>query len=280
MIRSVSLRGFMNINDGRHAFAPGLNVIVAPNGAGGHNLLKLLCAVESAGAFTTRWMTKLGYAQSITGRLRENFRPGCVGDLARGECAVELEHEEAQGTLAFGFKSGSEFVSVDAMPSGTAPGRPVFIPMQELASFEGVWRDTCSVLGAEDTKSEPAAPLAALLDRLEKRLGGRVAEHLDDKSLVVIREGAMVPMSELDSGERRIVMLARLVRNGMISPGMILFWNEPDACMDDELRRLVAASAAAFVEAGVQVFACTHSEALADLMIGRCPPGLAARIRL
>lgn len=54
MIRSVSLRGFMNINDGRHAFAPGLNVIVAPNGAGGHNLLKLLCAVESAGAFTTR----------------------------------------------------------------------------------------------------------------------------------------------------------------------------------------------------------------------------------
>ena len=135
MIRSVSLRGFMNINDGRHAFAPGLNVIVAPNGAGGHNLLKLLCAVESAGAFTTRWMTKLGYAQSITGRLRENFRPGCVGDLARGECAVELEHEEAQGTLAFGFKSGSEFVSVDAMPSGTAPGRPVFIPMQELASF-------------------------------------------------------------------------------------------------------------------------------------------------
>ena len=76
MIRSVSLRGFMNINDGRHAFAPGLNVIVAPNGAGGHNLLKLLCAVESAGAFTTRWMTKLGYAQSITGRLRENFRPG------------------------------------------------------------------------------------------------------------------------------------------------------------------------------------------------------------
>lgn len=51
MIRSVSLRGFMNINDGRHAFAPGLNVIVAPNGAGGHNLLKLLCAVESAGAF-------------------------------------------------------------------------------------------------------------------------------------------------------------------------------------------------------------------------------------
>ena len=228
MIRSVSLRGFMSINDGRHAFAPGLNVIVAPNGAGGHNLLKLLCAVESAGAFTTRWMTKLGYAQSITGRLRENFRPGCVGDLARGECAVELEHEEAQGTLAFGFKSGSEFVSVDAMPSGTAPGRPVFIPMQELASFvpwfpklfemwhvgfEGVWRDTCSVLGAEDTKSEPAAPLAALLDRLEKRLGGRVAEHPDDKSLVVI-------------------------------------------------------------------FACTHSEALADLMIGRCPPGLAARIRL
>ena len=271
MIRSVSLRGFMNINDGRHAFAPGLNVIVAPNGAGGHNLLKLLCAVESAGAFTTRWMTKLGYAQSITGRLRENFRPGCVGDLARGECAVELEHEEAQGTLAFGFKSGSEFVSVDAMPSGTAPGRPVFIPMQELASFvpwfpklfemwhvgfEGVWRDTCSVLGAEDTKSEPAAPLAALLDRLEKRLGGRVAEHPDDKSLVVIREGAMV------------------------SPGMILFWNEPDACMDDELRRLVATSAAAFVEAGVQVFACTHSEVLADLMIGRCPPGLAARIRL
>lgn len=167
--------------------------------------------------------------------------------------------------------------------------------MQELASFvpwfpklfemwhvgfEGVWRDTCSVLGAEDTKSEPAAPLAALLDRLEKRLGGRVAEHPDDKSLVVIREGAMVPMSELDSGERRIVMLARLVRNGMISPGMILFWNEPDACMDDELRRLVAASAAAFVEAGVQVFACTHSEALADLMIGRCPLGLAARIRL
>lgn len=90
----------------------------------------------------------------------------------------------------------------------------------------------------------------------------------------------MVPMSELDSGERRIVMLARLVRNGMISPGMILFWNEPDACMDDELRRLVATSAAAFVEAGVQVFACTHSEVLADLMIGRCPPGLAARIRL
>ena len=111
-------------------------------------------------------------------------------------------------------------------------------------------------------------------------LGGRVAEHPDDKSLVVIRGGAMVPMSELDSGERRIVMLARLVRNGMISPGMILFWSEPDACMDDELRRLVAASAAAFVEAGVQVFACTHSEALADLMIGRCLPGLAARIRL
>ena len=59
---------------------------------------------------------------------------------------------------------------------GHGPWPPVFIPMQELASFvpwfpklfemwhvgfEGVWRDTCSVLGAEDTKSEPAARCGA-----------------------------------------------------------------------------------------------------------------------
>ena len=102
MIRSASLSGFMNIADGRHDFAPGLNVIVAPNGAGGHNLLKLLSAVESAGAFTSRWMTKLAFAQSITGRLNENFRPGRVGELARKACRIEVEHGEAEGTLAFG----------------------------------------------------------------------------------------------------------------------------------------------------------------------------------
>lgn len=284
MIRSASLSGFMIIADGRHDFAPGLNVIVAPNGAGGHNLLKLLSAVESAGAFTSRWMTKLAFAQSITGRLNENFRPGRVGELARKACRIEVEHGEAEGTLAFGFSEGAEFVAVEAMPAGTAPNRPVFIPMQELASFvpwfpklfdmwhvgfEGVWRDTCAVLAAEDRKGEPAAPLAALLSRLEERLGGRVAESADG-ALVVVRDGVPLPMSALDAGERRIVMLARLVRNGMIAPGMVLFWNEPDAGMDDELRALAVEAAAAFAEAGVQVFACTHDRRLASELLERC----------
>lgn len=58
---------------------------------------------------------------------------------------------------------------------------------------------------------------------------------------------------------RKLGLLWKLIRNGLLEKGAILLWDEPEANLNPELYPLVAEILLELQKNGVQVFAATHS---------------------
>jgi hypothetical protein len=60
-------------------------------------------------------------------------------------------------------------------------------------------------------------------------------------------------------GHRKLAQVMILLQNGSITPGMTLYWDEPETNLNPKLLRLVAEVLVDLAVAGVQIFVATHS---------------------
>ena len=61
------------------------------------------------------------------------------------------------------------------------------------------------------------------------------------------------------SGLRKLGLLWKLIRNGLLESGTVLLWDEPEANLNPELYPLVAEILLELQKNGVQIFAATHN---------------------
>jgi predicted ATPase len=66
------------------------------------------------------------------------------------------------------------------------------------------------------------------------------------------------------SGIKKLALLWKLLRNGLLEKGSILFWDEPENSLNPELMSLLVDILLELSRNGVQVFIATHSEILAS----------------
>ena len=68
----------------------------------------------------------------------------------------------------------------------------------------------------------------------------------------------LIPFSMEASGYRKFGLLAMLVRNEMIKPGTVLFWDEPENSLNPELVPKLVEILVELANSGVQIFIATH----------------------
>ena len=76
---------------------------------------------------------------------------------------------------------------------------------------------------------------------------------------VLKKDGQKVDFSLEAEGLRKLGLLWKLIRNGLLEKGSILLWDEPEANLNPELYPLVAEILLELQKNGVQIFLATHS---------------------
>ena len=105
---------------------------------------------------------------------------------------------------------------------------------------------------------EMPAYLQTILDKISIVIDGEVIQE-DDEFYVLKKDGRKIRFSLEAEGLRKLGLLWKLIRNGLLEPGTILLWDEPEANLNPELFSLVVEILLELQKNGIQIFVATHS---------------------
>ena len=258
----------------------GINVLVGANGTGKTHLMKVCYAA----CYVTR-----SPVDDFVRKLVAVFLPSgrSLGRLVRqqqgadGEATIRVR----RGALKLEASFGSRRRPVSLDPSTFTADDPdhemeewarepvdsVYVPVKEMLSngpgfrslsskrevhFEEVYNDILdraylpALRGPVDARDEH------LLARLQAAIGGEVT--IENEEFFLRNERENIEFSLLAEGVRKLALLWLLIRNGVMRPGSVLFWDEPETNLNPKLFGVLMEVFLELQRAGVQIFLATH----------------------
>ena len=254
-------------SDGFHMdFADGVNAILGENGVGKTTLLKMIYAATQWSIEQTDENKTRHLLQFFSNHLKDNMLLRSKGK-EDGYCFFKV----SDGTHEFMYSlSHDGLVNFDQWRGVNI--QSVFIPATEMLShsrsflamnhkysmpFDGTQVDIIANASLPETR-EITPIMEKTLDRLSGLIDGKVIQK-DDVFYVEKSDGSLVDFSLEAEGYRKIGLLWKLIRNGLLEPGAMLLWDEPEANLNPELYPVVAEILLELAQNGVQVFVATHS---------------------
>ena len=253
--------------------SPGVNVFIGANGTGKTHLLKVLYAACEATRGDVDFEDKLVRV----------FLPWAnhFGRLIRrqadvGHCGIGVYSDDR--FLRASFRSDQmEPGLVESLRDGVLDWRSerlasVYIPVKEMLAnapgfrsqyalrethFEEVYADILDRAYLPPLRSNADPDRARLLDRLQGVLGGQVVDE-GEEFFLAGGEGLKLEFTLLAEGYRKLGLLYRLIQNGTLAGGSILFWDEPEANLNPSMMGTVVDILLELQRMGVQVFLATH----------------------
>ena len=254
--------------------SPGINVLVGANGTGKTHLMKVCyaaCEVSKTGKeFSDKLlrifmpsgrsrgrMAKRGEEEG-TGRVEVFRRRGSIfttfSDRARSSNAdITVTRGEQQSSAWEDLMLNSVYIPVKEMLAN-APGFRSLYASRSI-HFEEVYADILDRAFLPALREEPAAFVTLLRD-LEKALGGSVS--IEGEEFFLNGRHGTLEFSLLAEGLRKLALLWLLIRNGSLSQGSVLFWDEPETNLNPKLYRLLMEALLELQRHGAQIFLATH----------------------
>lgn len=267
-VSRLTLKDFGAFASADIELGPGVNVFLGANATGKTHAMKALYA-------SLRAAESNGSALPLRARLKEKlarvFLPADaqIGRLTRRKAgqrqgAVRIVVGEVE--LAYTIYSRDSSIRM-RRKSLVDPPETIFLPARELLamyegfaaayrqrelSFDETYYDGCIALSAAALRGARPEPLASIQHRLEKLQGGK-AKQRGERFYVGQLEAHLVA-----EGHRQLAVLSRLIANGGVQPGRLLFWDEPEANLNPQLIGELAEIVAEIATAGVQVICASH----------------------
>lgn len=259
-------------------FSDGINVIIGENGTGKTTLLKMIYAA-------TQWSIEKTDAGK-TDKFHKFFSSNISdGDLLKNDahknayCGFEV----SDGTHEFQYSlSHKGFLNLDGWLGLNM--QSIFIPTMEMLShskgflalnekfkmpFDGTQVDIIVNASLPEARTLPEY-MGNILAEISNAIDGEVV-HEDDSFYVIKKDGRKIDFSLEAEGLRKLALLWKLIKNGLLEKGTILLWDEPEANLNPELFPLVAKILLELQKNEIQVFVATHSYNFAKyLEILRC----------
>lgn len=283
MLKSLKLKNLTVFPEADFEFGKNLNVFIGENGTGKTHLLKTLYALQKTLAVgksdqAQNGPTKSALQNRLADELYETFKPDALGRLVRRQkgrnrCEIACAFHDPSLDLAISFNTASKNeVGIDQVPLKWMEKRPAFILTHDLMQLypgfislyelnrlpiDGIWRDTCLLLGAPLAKGPREKRVQSLLKPLEKAMGGTI--ELEGDRFYLNTNSGRIEMNMVSEGHRKLAMLARLIATGGLLDKGTLFWDEPETNLNPKIVKLVARTIVDLCSRDIQVFLSSHS---------------------
>ena len=251
--------------------SPGINVLVGANGTGKTHLMKVCYAACDVTGSNVDFLRKLYNvflpSQRSYFRLArlESERQSAKFDIICGERGLELSLDKRGGIAGKGSaevnplnwyepRIESAYIPTKDMLAN-APGFRSLYAAREV-HFEEIYQDILDRAYLPALRDPAEYVPAAVTDRLEDALGGKVVLHGEE--FFLSGEQGEIEFTLLAEGLRKLGLLWLLIRNGSLRPGAVLFWDEPETNLNPKLHGVVIEVLLELQRLGVQIFLATH----------------------
>ena len=269
-LTQVKLTNFTAFADLTVDFSPGINILVGANGTGKTHLLKVCYAAgalsQTGGSFSDKLRRVFLPSAQDAGRLIKDRAKNGLGavEVFRQNCrlaaTIARDVETTVSDAETGFREWqnsplpSVYIPVKEMLAN-APGFLALyaareIPFAEVYTDILHWAYLPPLRGPMDDYRQP------LLSALEKAIGGPVA--IKGEEFFLESKAGSLEFSLLAEGIRKQALLWLLIRNGSLSEGAVLLWEEPEANLNPKLYGILINTLLELQRAGVQIFLATH----------------------
>jgi len=259
-------------------FSNGVNVLIGVNGTGKTHILKVLyaaCAITVGEGKNKHYVDKLCSVFSpYGGDYQRLYRRPLAHDAVPS--IVIIRDNDLKLTTVFPSKkekvywlaSDDSLWARDTLESfyipvtemlAHAPGFISLFAKREI-SFEEVYPDVLMQAYLPKLKTLPNPAYEKMYKDLGKAISGKViikGEHFFLKNKQGEFEFTLVP-----EGVRKLALIWLLIQNGVLNPGSVLFWDEPEANLNPSFVGLVVETILELQRQGVQVFLTTHNYVL------------------
>jgi len=278
LLQEINEVGFLQQNNNfsdalKMQFSGGVNLIIGENGLGKTTILKMLyAACEWSNELTTPTKTKQ-FGDFFSSNLENTHILKSFGN-EKDYSAFEVRNENSQFVYSL---THSGFFGLDNWIKQQI--KAVFIPTTEMLShskgflamdkkykmpFDGTQVDI--IVNAELPETREVSPENQnLLDKLSVIIGGAVA-YENDTFYIQKNSGQKIEFALEAEGLRKIALLWKLIRNGLLEKDSVLFWDEPEANLNPQILPVVVDVLLALQQAGVQIFVATHSDNLMQIL--------------
>lgn len=254
-------------NDAFHLdFCDGINVLIGENGVGKTTILKMIYAAAQWSFEKTNPGKTKRLLEFFSNNLKDSetlkntrYKEGdCYYRISDGKHIFEdsLSHD---GNLDYDDWFGLDIQSVFIPTTEMLSHAKGFLAMNQKYSmpFDGTQIDIIVNASLPETREIPDS-CKAILDDISDVIDGTVVQE-DDTFYLIKKDGRKVDFSLEAEGLRKLGLLWKLIRNGLLEKDSILLWDEPEANLNPELYPLVANILLKLQKNGVQIFIATHS---------------------
>lgn len=247
-------------------FCDGINVLIGENGVGKTTILKMIYAAAQSSARYTDQRKINGLVQFFSNSLKDS--DALINtENKEGNCYYRVSddiHSFEDSFSHTGISNHNQWLGLDI--------QAVFIPTTEMLShakgflalnqkynmpFDVTQIDIIVNASLPETREIPAV-MSRILDKISAVIDGKVILE-NDSFYVLKKDGHKVDFSLEAEGLRKLGLLWKLIRNGLLEKGAVLLWDEPEANLNPELYPLVAEILLELQNNGVQIFLATHS---------------------
>lgn len=266
MLKKIEISNVMKFDHANLEFIDGINVLIGENGMGKTTILKMLYVAAKWSCTSGIDLQKDKLAALFSGNLKDR---DLIKNKDKSEAFFEVSDENSNCRYTIEQKTG--YFSSNQSWQGRNY-RALYIPTMEMLShskgflalnqkyrlpFDETQVDIIVNASLPEVREVPDY-FTDILKHISKAIDGTIVNE-DDRFYVLKENGEKIDFSLEAEGLRKLGLIWKLIRNGLLDENAILLWDEPEANINPELLPLVVEILLELEKAGVQIFIATHS---------------------
>ena len=245
-------------------FGDGINILIGENGMGKTTLLKMIyAALQYSIENQTSGKELIHFFSNNLRDFSQMKYPGkekdtCYYEISDGQHFFKDYLTKKNGIVSEGWK-GLNIQSVFIPTTEMLSHSKGFLAMNQKYNmpFDETQIDIIVNASLPETK-KVSQSCEIILKEISDVINGKVVQE-DDTFYIVKNDGRKIDFSLEAEGMRKLGLMWKLIRNGLLEKNSVLLWDEPEANLNPELYPLVANILLALQKNGVQIFLATHS---------------------